>query len=65
MAGERFRSGSAITIAGVYVFDGYANGTWSPTPLYAERVMTLAAGGVFPPIKSAGKACWWRLSRVG
>jgi len=34
-----------------------------PSPTAEEREIPLSAGETFPPIRSSGKACWWRLKQ--
>lgn len=59
--GARFRTGQQCVESGRYDFDGYLDGTSMPAPRPAERRIPLSRGETFPPISSAGKACWWRL----
>jgi hypothetical protein len=57
----RYRTGERCVISGVYEFDGYLDGTSFPAPTAQERREPIAQHNVFPPIRSAGKACYWRL----
>jgi len=57
----RFKTGETCTVSGGYQFDGYTDGSGSPSPLPQERRIPVSRGERFPPIRSAGKACWWRL----
>jgi hypothetical protein len=59
----RYRTGEKCPESGVYRFDGYLDGTSSPSPTSEEREIALSTGEVFPPIRSAGKACYWTLVR--
>ena len=59
----RFKTGEESPSHAVYNFDGYLDGTWSPSPTAEERSIELTRGENFPPIRSAGKACWWKLHR--
>ena len=61
--GTRFRTGVTCIESGVYGFDGYLDGTSSPPPTPEEKEIPLSSGETFPPIRSAGKACWWKLVR--
>jgi len=61
--GSRHRTGETCLISGVYRFDGYLDGTSSPSPTADEREIPLSKEGAFPPIRSTGKACWWKLVR--
>lgn len=62
--GARFETGTKCTTSGSYVFDGYTDGTNSPSPTQEERVISLKNGETFPPIKSQNKAAWWKLQRI-
>lgn len=59
--GTRFRTGEVCPESGRYQFDGYLDGTRSPAPTPEEREIPLSRGEKFPPIRSAGKSCWWKL----
>jgi hypothetical protein len=59
--GSRFRTGQKSEESGRYRFDGYTDGTTSPAPTAEEREIPLSRGETFPPIRSTGKACWWKL----
>lgn len=59
----RFKTGQTCPTSGDYRFDGYTDGTSSPSPTAEEREISLSRDETFPPIKSSGKACWWVLVR--
>jgi len=59
--GSRFRTGQQCVESGRYRFDGYLDGTSSPPPRPEEREIPLSRGETFPPIRSTGKGCWWKL----
>lgn len=59
----RFRTGEESPYHAIYRFDGYLDGTWSPTPTAEEREIELSRTENFPPIRSASKGCWWKLHR--
>ena len=59
----RYKTGETCVISGVYQFDGYTDGTQTPAPTPEERQIPLSKGETFPPIRSSGKACWWKLIR--
>lgn len=59
--GARFRTGQECVVSGRYAFDGYLDGTTTPAPTSEERQIPLSRGETFPPIRSSGKACWWKL----
>ena len=60
-ARTRYKTGETCVITGRYMFDGYTDGTHSPPPTTEELEIPLERGETFPPIRSSGKACWWRL----
>lgn len=59
--GARFKTGDECPESGRYRFDGYLDGTSTPEPTPEEKVIPLSKGETFPPIRSTGKACWWKL----
>ena len=61
--GTRFRTGETCVESGVYGFDGYLDGTSYPAPRAEEREIPISADEKFPPIRSSGKACYWKLVR--
>jgi len=61
--GTRFRTGETCKESGVYEFDGYLDGTYSPAPTAEEKRIPLSSGETFPPIRSSEKACYWKLVR--
>lgn len=61
--GTRFRTGETCVESGVYDFDGYLDGTSTPAPRAEERRIPLSARETFPPIRSTGKACYWKLAQ--
>jgi hypothetical protein len=62
--GDRFKTGQVCDTSGSYVFDGYLVGTSAPAPTQEERVIPLSKNETFPPVRSANKACWWKLQRI-
>ena len=59
--GTRFRTGETCPESGRYQFDGYLDGTSHPPPKAEERQIPISTNERFPPIRSAEKACWWKL----
>jgi len=59
----RFKTGEESPYHAVYRFDGYLDGTSAPAPTAEEREIELTRSENFPPIRSAEKACWWKLHR--
>ena len=57
----RFKTGETCIVSGRYRFDGYTDGTWTPSPTAEEMEIPLTKGETFPPIRSSGKGCWWKL----
>lgn len=62
--GTRFKTGQTNPESGRYRFDGYLDGTSSPAPKAEEREIPLSRTETFPPIRSAGKGCWWKLVQL-
>jgi hypothetical protein len=62
--GDRFKTGQTNPASGSFAFDGYIDGTTTPAPTAAERVIPLSKDETFPPIKSANKGAWWKLQRL-
>eukprot|EP00828_Plagiopyla_frontata_P010210 TRINITY_DN1536_c0_g1_i1.p1 TRINITY_DN1536_c0_g1~~TRINITY_DN1536_c0_g1_i1.p1 ORF type:complete len:354 (+),score=8.98 TRINITY_DN1536_c0_g1_i1:434-1495(+) len=58
--GQRFKTGQTCNASGKYQFDGYLDGTSSPSPTYEESVIPLDNNDVFPPIRSCNKGAWWK-----
>jgi hypothetical protein len=56
----RYKTGQVCPSKGNYRFDGYTDGTWTPSPTAEEMVIPLDAGDVFPPINSSDKGAWWK-----
>ncbi len=61
--GTRFKTGQKCVESGRYQFDGYLDGTSYPAPTAEEREIPLSNGETFPPIRSTGRSCWWKLVR--
>lgn len=59
MAAQRFKTGEECPEKGSYRFDGYTDGTLTPSPTAEEREISLTRGETFPPIRSAKKGCYW------
>ncbi len=57
----RYKTGEMCAVTGTYKFDGYTDGTSTPSPTTEEREIDLESGETFPPIRSCEKACWWKL----
>jgi len=62
--GDRFKTGQKSPVNGDYNFDGYLDGSAYPAPSSEEKQITLETNETFPPINSADKGCWWKLSRI-
>ncbi|MEM9347455.1 MAG: YjzC family protein [Planctomycetota bacterium] len=58
-----YKTGQSCPQSGVWAFVKYTDGTTYPSPKPEEREIPLAKGETFPPIRSSGKGCWWRLVR--
>jgi hypothetical protein len=59
----RGKTGEVCQVSGDYRFDGYLDGTDKPAPTAAEMMEPIAKPNRFPPIRSAGKGCYWKLIR--
>ena len=57
--GTRFKTGERNPVSGVFRFDGYLDGTYTPYPSAAEGKIPLSAGEIFPPIATTKKGCYW------
>lgn len=57
----RFRTGEESPCNARYRFDGYLDGAANPLPTREEQEIDLTYRENFPPIRSASKACWWKL----
>ena len=57
----RYKTGQTCVTTGTYRFDGYTDGTSTPSPTPEEMEIDLERNETFPPIRSCEKACWWKL----
>lgn len=62
--GDRFKTGHPCDTSGIYAFDGYTDPAPGPQPTQEERVISLRATQVFPPIRSTNRGAYWKLQRV-
>lgn len=60
--GDKFKTGQTCETSGTYDFDSYVDGSTSPAPTSEERRIPLSKGETFPPVRSSGKAAWWKMS---
>ena len=60
--GDRFKTGEISPANANYDWDGYLDGTWSPSPTANERRIPLDRGDRFPPINSCDKGAFWKMS---
>ncbi|MCB5288268.1 MAG: YjzC family protein [Candidatus Cloacimonetes bacterium] len=60
--GERYKTGQDSPAHARYAWDGYTDGTRSPSPTEAEKSITLETGEKFPPINSCDKGAWWKMT---
>lgn len=56
-----YRTGQEAPKTGTYSWVKYTDETVSPPPTANEQQIPLEQGEKFPPVRSAGKAAWWRL----
>lgn len=59
---DRYKTGQECPKKGIYTFDGYTDGTWTPAPTANESSIPLSKEEIFPPIRSANKGCWWKFA---
>lgn len=59
---QRYRTGDKAPANAWYDWDGYTDGTYSPSPTAEERRIPLEKGETFPPVRSCNKAAYWVLS---
>lgn len=59
----RFKTGEESPYNARYRFDAYVDGSRTPQPTVEEEEIDLTVGENFPPIRSAEKACWWKVLR--
>lgn len=60
--GDRFQTGQTCETSGLYVFDGYTDGTTIPLPPHDEQIIPSSKDQTFRPIHR--KRCWWKLKCV-
>jgi len=60
--GDRYKTGQRSPANAYYEWDGYTDGTFSPSPTAEERKIKLENGEVFPPINSCDKGAYWKMS---
>ena len=65
MSSRRFKTGERAPAKAWYAWDGYTDGTSSPSPTVEERRIPLETGEVFPPIHSCNKGAYWFLHLIG
>lgn len=58
-----YKTGQQCPQSAVWKFAGYVDGSQWPPPKPEERDIPLSKGEIFPPIRSAAKAAWWRFYR--
>lgn len=58
--GQRFKTGETADTTGHYQFDGYTDGSWTPSPTQEEQIIPLSRGETFPPVRSSSKAAYWK-----
>lgn len=58
---DLYKTGQKVENAGDYRFVRYVeNDPIIPPPTPEERIIPLDVGDRFPPVRSTGKAAWWR-----
>ncbi|WP_026906782.1 YjzC family protein [Paucisalibacillus globulus] len=60
--GDRYKTGQISPANAYYSWDGYTDGTYSPSPTYEENKIKLENGETFPPINSCDKGAYWKMT---
>ncbi|WP_407270400.1 YjzC family protein [Radiobacillus sp. PE A8.2] len=60
--GDRYKTGQLSPANAYYKWDGYTDGTRSPSPTDEESKIKLEKSEVFPPINSCDKGAYWRMT---
>lgn len=60
--GTRYKTGETSPANAYYAWDGYTDGTRTPSPTDEERIIHLKNGKTFPPINSCDKGAWWKMT---
>jgi|GEM_PF-654045 hypothetical protein len=60
--GERYKTGQHSPANAHFEWDGYTDGSYSPSPTPEERKIKLEKDEVFPPINSCDKGAYWRMT---
>jgi hypothetical protein len=55
----RYKTGDIAPYKAWYNWDGYTDGTTTPSPTADERRIPLETGEKFPPIRSCNKGAYW------
>lgn len=58
MAATRYKTGEECPAKGNYRFDGYTDGTSTPSPTWDENEIPLEKDEIFPPVRSSNKGCY-------
>ncbi len=57
----RCKTTEKCTKAGTYDWDGYTDGTRTPSPTAQEKSIPMDVGDTFPPVRSCNKGAYWLL----
>lgn len=60
--GDRYKTGQRSPVNAYYAWDGYTDGTYSPSPTTEELKIKLERDEVFPPINSVDKGAYWKMT---
>lgn len=60
--GDKYKTGQVSPAHADYTWDGYTDGTYSPSPTSEERSITLDKDEKFPPINSCDKGAYWKMT---
>lgn len=59
--GDRYKTGQLSPASANYDWDGYTDGTKTPSPTNEEKKISLSKDEVFPPIRSCNKGAYWKM----
>lgn len=60
--GDRFKTGQKSPANAYFAWDGYTDGTRTPSPTTEEEKIKLDNGETFPPINSCDKGAYWKMT---
>ena len=58
----RYKTGDKAPNKAWYNWDGYTDGSTTPSPTHEELKIPLETGETFPPVRSCNKGAYWTFS---